>query len=432
MTGLAIIGGRLIDGHGGDPVDDSLVLVEGKKITRVGKKGDKIPQGYKEIDASGKTVMPGLIESHTHPLGERFDVPGRPNVWKYLDNVMNSPILSFFKAPQVLRLLLKRGVTMVRILHPTIPSAPELKGEYLVALRTAAERKYFPSPRLLAAGCVIPTGGHLQAMTAPFLLNPGWVGQDGPWEVRKRVRECMLYDVDWIKLLGPTGGGGVGRDGPKVQGMNLEEVQAACEEAHWKNVPVSAHAHGGPGLEAAIMGGIDTLEHGTWLYEQPNLIDVMKERGIIFVPTMGISFHESFSKYDSAKAGKLDPETNAKILDRADAIKKSFRAAKEAGVTIATGTDFMNWDINALVWEMHVYVEYGGMTPMEAIVATTKNAALACNVPETGTIEQGKLADIIVVDGDPTKDVNVLWTEENIKHVILNGELQIEDGVLNW
>ena len=427
---IAINGGTLIDGNGGDPEKDSVLLVQDDRIIKVGRQDEvMIPPDARVIDASGKTVMPGLIESHSHPLGERGSQSG---IWKYMDNIMNSPLLPYFKAVEVLRILIRKGITTIRILHPTIPSAPELKGEHLVALRTAVERGYFPSPRVLAAGCVIPSGGHLQSMTKPHLLNPGWVGQDGPWEVRKRVRECLLQDVDVIKLLGPTGGGGIGPDGPKVQGMNYEEVVAAVEEAHWKNIPVSAHAHGGPGLRITVEAGIDTLEHGTYLHEEPDLLPLMKEKGIIFVPTMGMRFHEGFMKYESALAGKLDPTQTKKILDSAESSKKSIKAAHKAGVTIAAGTDLMRWDFNPLAWEIYIYVREGGLTPMEALVTATKNAAKACNLPDVGTLEEGKIADILVVDGDPLNDITVLQDEDRIRYVLKDGKIQVDDGRINW
>jgi len=425
-----VVGGRLIDGTGAKPVDGSIVIIEGERISTVGKEGEvEVPDGAEVIDASGKTVMPGLIESHTHPLGERSLEPG---LKKYYDNLINSPLLPVLYSVEVLRKLLGYGVTTARILHGTIPSAPEMRGEWLVALRTAVERGYFPSPRLVVAGCVFPTAGHIYSMAYPSLIKPGWAGADGPWEVRKQTRLCLAENVDVIKLLGPTGGGGIGLDGPKVQGCTLEEVQVAVEEAHWKDVMVSAHAHGGPGLRNAVMGGVDTIEHGTWLYEQPDLIEKMAEDGTYFVPTMGARFHPVYSNYEKAKQGLLDEESAEKALEAADAIRRSFRMAHEAGVKIAAGTDFMRWDVSPLAWELHVYVEEGGMTPMEAIVSATKIAAEACGLRDVGTVEEERLADLIVVDGDPLTDIDILQEPSNIDVVMKDGCVQIADGRLNW
>jgi imidazolonepropionase-like amidohydrolase len=425
-----VVGGRLIDGTGAELVEDSVVVIEGKKFKAIGKKGEiDIPAGAEVIDASGKVVLPGLIEAHTHPLGERgFE----PKFKKYYDNLVSSPVLPLLKGVEVLRKLLRYGVTTVRILHGAIPSAHEMRGEWLVALRTAVERGYFPAPRVVAAGCVFPTAGHIYSMVPPSLVRPGWRGADGVWEVRRQVRECLAEDVDVIKLLGPTGGGGLGHDAPKVQGCTLEEIEVAVEEASWKGVMVSAHAHGGPGLKNAVLAGVDTIEHGTFLHEQPDVVEMMAEKGTYLVPTMGARFHPVYSDYEKAKKGQLEEDEARKVLETAEAITKSFKAAHRAGVKIAAGTDFMRFDVSPLAWELCVYVREGGMTPMEAIVSATKTAAEACGLCEAGTIEEGKLADLIVVDGDPLQEISVLQDSEKITVVIKDGEIQVKDGKIIW
>lgn len=420
----------MIDGTGSPAIEDSAVVIEGCRFKAVGKKGDfRIPDVAKVIDASGKTVMPGLIEAHTHPLGERSL---EPSFRKYYDNLVSSPVLPLLKGVEVLRKLLRYGVTTVRILHGAIPSAPEMRGEWLVALRTAVERGYFPAPRVLAAGCVFPTGGHIYAMVPPALVKPSWSGADGVLEVRKQTRLCLAENVDVIKLLGPTGGSGLGHDAPKVQGCTREEIEAAVEEAHWKGVMVSAHAHGGPGLRDAVMAGVDTIEHGTYLCEQPEVVEMMVERGTYWVPTMGARFHPVYSDYVKAKEGRLDLDRGRTVIETADAIRRSFTLAHNAGVNIAAGTDFMRWDISPLAWELYVYVHEGGMTPMEAIVSATKTAAEACGLKDLGTIKEGKIADLIVVDGDPLKNISVLQDKENIQVVIKDGRVEVEDGRIAW
>jgi imidazolonepropionase-like amidohydrolase len=396
----------------------------------VGKEGEvDVPAGAEVIDASGKTVMPGLIEAHTHPLGERGPEQG---FQKYYDNLVSSPVLPILKAVENLRSLLQYGITSVRILHGTIPSAPEMRGEWLVALRTAVERGYFPSPRVVAAGCVFQTAGHIFSMVPPMLIKPGWRGADGIWEVRRQTRECLAQNVDVIKLLGPTGGGGLGHDAPKVQGCTLEEIEAAVEEAHWKGVMVSAHAHGGPGLKNAVIAGVDTIEHGTYLNEQPETIEMMAEKGIYYVPTMGGRFHPTYGYVEQARKDMVDEERKQRILQSAESIKQSLKMARKAGVKIAAGTDFMHFDMSALAWELYVYVKEGGMTEMEAIIAATKTAAMACGLVDVGTLEESKIADIIVVNGNPLKDIEVLQKKENIDIVITEGKVQIMNGKLKW
>jgi imidazolonepropionase-like amidohydrolase len=203
-----ILGGRLVDDTGAAPIEDSALVIEGKRIKAVGSRSD--------------------VE--VHPLGERGLEPGFK---KYYDNLLSPSVLPILKSVKDLRSLLQHGVTMVRILHGAIPSAPDMRGRHLVALRTAVERGYFPAPRVVAAGCVFPTAGHIYAMAPPTLVKPEWSGADGIWAVRKQTRQCLAEGVDIIKLLGPTGGGGHFHDAPKVQGMTLDEIAAAVEESHW-------------------------------------------------------------------------------------------------------------------------------------------------------------------------------------------------------
>jgi len=161
-----ILGGRLIDGTGAEPVENSAVVIDGKTIKAAGSRGTvRVPSDAEVVDAGGRIVMPGLIESHNHPLGER-DLSD-PGFKKYYDNLVTSPALGLLKGVQVIQRMLTLGITTVRIPHPTIPNAPELRGEWLVALRTAVERGYFPAPRVVAGGCVLPTGGHLNALAPP-------------------------------------------------------------------------------------------------------------------------------------------------------------------------------------------------------------------------------------------------------------------------
>ena len=418
MKETIIKGGTVIPGTGGAP-EEADVKIKGGRINEI---GDLKPGDAAVIDATGKTVMPGLIEAHNHPLGERGF--GDPGFKKYYDNMVQSPALALLKGVQVIQGLLTRGVTTVRIPHPTIPNAPELRGEWLVALRTAVERRYFPAPRVVAGGCVLPTGGHLNSMGPPFVMNPGWWGADGPWEIRKQTRECLQYEVDFIKLIGPGHKRFKPGEGPEHTCMTREEIAAAVEEAHWKGVPVAAHAKNGPGLRFAVEEGVDSIEHGTHLIEQPDLITHMAENRQFLVPTMGTFFLEPLmDAYDEAEPGTKDD-----FKRRQPGLIKNLKACKKAGIRIAAGTDNTYWDAPGLAWELYTYVRHGGMTPMEAIVAATKTAAELCSLPDVGTIEVGKKADVLVVDGDPLKNIAVLQERSRIHAVIKDGVLQAEKG----
>ncbi len=293
------------------------------RIVEIGdiKKGDA-----KEIYATGLTVMSGLIEGHNHPFEEReFSDPGFK---KYYDNMVNSPALALMKGIQVVQGLLTRGITTVRIPHPTIANAPELRGEWLVALRKAVERRYFPAPRVVAGGCVLPTGGHLNSMAPPFALKPGWWGADGQF----------------------------------------------------------------------------------------------------LVPTMGMFYYDPLvDAYEGAASGTRDEFEAMK-----PGLVKNFKTCLKVGVKIAAGTDNTYWDAPGVAWEIYTYVKQGGMKPMDAIISATKTNAENCVLPDVGTLEVGKKADLIFVDGDPLRDIKVLQDRVNIGTVIKEGYIIVEDGKINW
>jgi imidazolonepropionase-like amidohydrolase len=420
----AIVGGTLIDGTGGEPLEDSVILFEGRLVRAARPKEDvKIPSGTEVVEAQGRTVMPGLIEGHNHPMGERdFTEPGFK---KYYDNIVHSPALALLKGVQVIQRMLTQGVTTVRIPHPTIANAPELRGEWLVALRTAAERSYVNAPRVVAGGCVLPTGGHLNSLAPPFVLSQGWRGADGPWEVRKQTRECLQYEVDFIKLIGPGHKSFKPGEGPEHTCMTREEIAAAVEEAHWKGVPVAAHAKNGPGLRFAVEEGVDSIEHGTHLIEQPELIRHMDEHGQFLVPTLGMFFLEPLIEaYDTA-----EPGTKESFRKMQPGLIKNFKACRDAGVKIAAGTDNTYWDSPGLAWELYTYVREGGMAPMEALVSATSTCAELCRV-NSGVIGPGKFADVLIIDGDPLKDIGVLQNVDRIMAVYKEGKLVAEEGRL--
>lgn len=422
MTEIVIKGGLLIDGKGASPrISD--VKVQNGKIVEI---GDINTNEAKEFDANGMTVMPGLIEGHNHPLGERdFTDPGFK---KYYDNMVNSPVLSLMKGIQVIQGLLKRGVTTIRIPHPTIANAPELRGEWLVALRKAVERRYFPAPRIIAGGCVLPTGGHLNSMSPPFVLNPGWRGADGPWEIRKQTRECLQNEVDFIKLIGPGHKRFKPGSGPEHTCMTREEIFAAVEEAHWKGVPIAAHAKNGPGLKFAVEENVDSIEHGTHLIEQPELIDHMVEHSQYLVPTIGMFFYEPLiDAYDNAEPGTRDNFENMRPR-----LIKNFKECMKKGVKIAAGTDNTYWDAPGVAWELYTYVKHGEMKPMDAILSATKINAENCALPNVGTLVEGNKADIIIVDGNPLKDITILQDRANIRTVMREGLILVEDGKIRW
>jgi imidazolonepropionase-like amidohydrolase len=210
--------------------------------------------------------------------------------------------------------------------------------------------------------------------------------------------------------------------------MTREEIAAAVEEAHWKGVPITAHAKNGPGLKFAVEEGVDSIEHGTHLYEQPELIDHMVANGQFLVPTLGMFFYDPLvDAYDGAAPG-----TREEFELMKPGLIKNFKTCLKAGVKIAAGTDNTYWDAPGVAWELHVYVKEGGMKPMDAIISATRTNAENCALPDVGTLEVGKKADLILIDGDPLKDIKVLQDRTNISAVIKEGHVIVEKGKINW
>jgi imidazolonepropionase-like amidohydrolase len=185
-------------------------------------------------------------------------------------------------------------------------------------------------------------------------------------------------------------------------------------------------------LKDAVLAGVDTIEHGTFLCEQPDVIDMMVKKGIILVPTMGVRTHPKYGFLKDAEKGLPTKEVANTVIETVEASRKSLIMAKQAGVKIAAGTDFMRFDVSPIAWELHEYVTHGRMTPMEALVSATKTAAEACNLSEVGTLEPTKKADLIVLKGDPMDNIDILLERERFEVVMTEGKVQIFDGKLTW
>lgn len=237
---------------------------------------------------------------------------------------------------------------------------------------------------------------------------------NGPWECRKAAREQLKRGADVIKIN--AAGGSPDLTKPGTQEMTYEEMAAICEEAHWAKKRVAAHAHGGQGITDAIRAGLDTAEHGLWLSQEQ--VDMMAEHGVYYVPTL--STH--------TRGLELGPEESGNSWDwlvkmGKEVMWRSLELARKAGVKIAVGTDAGFWMYhgeNAM--ELAEMVK-GGFTPMEAIVAATRIGAECLDLDKvTGTVEAGKYADLVIVDGDPLADVKVLQDMSKIVQVLKGGK----------
>ncbi|MGC9319505.1 MAG: amidohydrolase family protein [Armatimonadota bacterium] len=384
MTGpKAVLHGRLIDGTGADPIDDGAVIVRDGVVDAVGLAEEvEVPDDAEIIDASGRTVMPGLIEGHAH-------VGGSP------------------AAQQVLRISLQRGIT-------TICSVSANRDG--ITLRDGIEAGQVRGCARLVAGCVVsPTFGHVRFRTA-----------DGPWEVRKAVREMVQAGADFIKTAASGGFWGEDED-CSVRNYTLEELEALADEAHAWGRPVVVHAHTQPGINNSIAAGIDQIHHGAFIDEEG--VRGIAERGLYFVPTLRVTCDKNI------KAWPDRPWMEEEMTAAQPVHREGVRLAHQLGVKIAYGSDYPSskhvWKIgDAALWELRELV-WAGLSPMEAIVAATRTTAEAYRLDELGTLAPGKKADLLIADCDPLDDVGALYEPESIRLVMKDGIVEsVEDEYL--
>lgn len=379
--------GTLVDGLG-DVLHDARVIVEGDAIQEVGASEDVAAAGER-VDLSGEVVAPGLVDAHLHLQGSRSM---NPRDW-----VTESSELGAARATADLRALLRAGFTAVRDVGSTTG----------LSLRKAVEEGVIPGPRVYTSGRAISqTAGHGDAHFLPY----EWAREtglgistlaDGPAECRKEARKRIRKGVDVLKIM-TTGGVLSEKDAPDQSQFTDEEIRAMTEEAHRVGIPVASHAQGGPGIKAALRNGVDTIEHGFYVDEAT--IDLFEETGNIFVPTLSI-----MERIVEAGADHGIPKYGLEKSRRArEAHSESARRAYEAGVPIATGTDFMGPELvphgeNAL--ELELLVEQVGMSEHEALRAATSVAARTVWDDRLGRIEPGAYADLVAFAGDPLANI---------------------------
>lgn len=405
---LIIRAQTLIDGKSTVPLKNMAVVVENERIQKVVKAEElEIAPDAQVVEAV--TLMPGMIDCHVH-----IHSPGgsdRENNYS-LDPLTELPGFITLRAFANAQKDLAMGFTSLRSL--------DSPGYVDVALRNAINAGLVKGPRLNVSGYGISvTGGHMdKAYWNQQVEVSGRTGVgDGPWGCRKAAREQLKRGVDVLKIN--ACGGILDLEEPWHQEMTLEEMAAVCEEAHRAKKFVAAHTSGGPGITDAILAGVNSIEHGQWLTDQQ--IDLMVERGVFYIPTLttnarGIALgREEIMSNEAEWAWLMKTEE-----DKWDSLAR----AKKAGVKVATGTDAGFWVYhgeNATEIEMLVK---GGFSPMEAIIAATRVGAECLNVAKNvGTVEPGKLADLVLVDGDPLADVRILQNKACIRAVYLSGKL---------
>ncbi|MCD6360556.1 MAG: amidohydrolase family protein [Armatimonadetes bacterium] len=377
---LAVADATVITCTGDEPIESGVVVIEDGSFAAVGPADEvDIPAGVEVIDAAGRTVMPGLIEGHAH-------IGGDP------------------ASQRRLRQSLQRGITTI------CSVSANLSG---ITLRDGIAAGHVRGCARLVAGCIVtPTNGHVRFRDA-----------DGPWEVRKAVREMVQAGADFIKTAA-SGGFWHENEVCDMRNYTLEELAALADEAHAWLRPVVVHCHTQPGLANCIEAGIDQIHHGAF-------IDEAAVRGILdadlwYMPTLAVTCQRNIEALS-------DHPWQTKEMSESQPIHRAgVRLAHEIGVKLCVGCDYpgtsRTWRVGDRTWYELQELEACGLTPMECLVAATRTNAEAYRLDDLGTIEPGKRADLIVINGNPLDDLTIPYQPENILLVIKDGGVEFADG----
>ena len=407
----AIKAGHLVDVDSGTVLDDQIILLRDHRITAVGT-GLTIPSGAELIDLSSMTVLPGLIDCHTHLADGTRDPTGDP-----LSYMKKTAAEVAFESVPNARATLEAGFTTVR-------DVGTYRALNDVAMRDAIARGDFPGPRMYVAGAYVTITGGAGALTgaAPDILLP-WdlhYGQaDSPWEVRAVVRKLANQGVDHIKILS-SGAVLTHGSNPGSQEFTLEELQAAVDEASHFGLRVAAHAHSTQGIKNAIHAGVASVEHAEMLDDEA--IALAKQHGTY----LDMDIYDEECIEADARRGAIPMEFIEHDADLGRIQRESFRKAVRAGVKMAFGTDSGVCPYGQSGLQFAYMVKYG-MTPMQAVQAATSSAAdLIGKSDAIGSIKPGKFADIVAVSGDPLQNIRLL---ENVSFVMKEGKVYKSGGL---
>jgi imidazolonepropionase-like amidohydrolase len=408
---IALKAARLIDGTGAPPLKNAIIIVANNKISVVGDAGSvRIPPGVKVIDLGDVTLLPGFIDAHTHLIGRVLGDP-EGDMAAVRDFESFGAILGVLHA----RDTLMAGFTSIR----NVGASGQFDD---MALRKAINEGWTPGPRMETAGHAIGiTGGHCDENGfRPGLLTLGPIDgvANGPEEIRAAVRYQIKYGADVIKTCAT---GGVLSEGDAVGATqySFEELKALVDEANKLERKVAAHAHGAEGIKLAVRAGVASIEHGSFLDEEG--ARMMAERGTFLVPTLSAA--EAVER--AAKNGVLKGLRAEKALAAAAAARRGIKLAVANKVQIALGTDAGVIPHGTNAREFFLMCEWGGLTPMESIVAGTLNGAKLLGWDKNvGSLEPRKFADIVAVSGDPLKNIHAM---EKVVFVMKNGVVYRKD-----
>jgi len=407
-----LTGGTVVDGTRSGPVPDGTVLMEGSRIVDVGPEHelDIDDSEVAVIDVGERTIMPGIVDAHTHLTIFNSRVRGRYR----LSDPKNSLPYNTIRAVESVAAYLDNGVTTQR----------EVGGREFISasIRDAIEEGRIPGPRVLPSGPIITTTAGLDDKRPYFMegnLANGWE-VNGTTEVVKAVREHYKAGVATIKL--DASGTWTAFTDSKTPTMTEREMAAAVEEAHKFGLRVAVHAQAREGIKNAARAGVDTIEHGTYIDEEG--IDLILENDIVLVPTL-VPFEEFV---DAGEVVEMTAEQSEQLEADLEAQRASVARAKERGVKVAVGSDAIPPMVPHGDTHREIrHFEANGFSPAEAVEAATRVSSEAVGLEdEIGTIEPGKCADLVVVDGNPLDDLDVLAADEN-PVVVLKGGAVVKD-----
>lgn len=399
MSKVAFKNGLLIDGTGAEPVQNGLVLVEDDKIVYAGPDRE-VTEDYEVIDITGKTIMPGLIDSHLHFSGNLTD---DDSDW-VLEDVVQKTVVAVQQAHECL----ENGLTTVGEISRSG-----------IQIRDMVEAGVMKGPRVVATGLgFCRTAGHGDSHKLPSYYNneshPWAERVDGPWDLRKAVRRRLRQSPDAIKIW--STGGGIWRWDQKLdQHYTLEEIQAVVDESNMVGIPVWSHAEGYGGALDSAKAGVHLIIHGQTLNDE--CLDIMAEKGIYFCPTIQF-LNEWFKTY----APPYIPEVHDQYPGDTVAEKElnrvyaNLRKAKEKGIGLTIGSDSFCSSLTpygtTAIGEMYSFVEKAGISEMDTIVAATSVGAEMLKVDDvTGSLVEGKCADLLVINGNPLENIRAIAVE---------------------
>jgi imidazolonepropionase-like amidohydrolase len=389
-----LMNARLLDGTAPSPIEGASVLVENGRIALVARAGEAPPEGSRTIDLAGRTLLPGLVDAHSH-VGLAFE---KPVPLSGAETLLPGTLAHVLAAE--LGEVVRMGITTVRDVGSI--------GDIVVEARQAMRYGAFGGPRVLTCGRIVsPTGPGGRFFAGMYREA------DGVDDVRRAVREQLRYGADFVKVM-TTGARTVELEDPDPPQLTRHELAALVEEAHRMGYRVCAHCEGLPGTELAIEEGVDTIEHGMYLNQRPDLLERMAANGQTLVPTL--SFLIGLAENRSSTWTPLLLELGKHNVEQA---QLTLVAAREAGVTLAMGYD--SSPLRTATDELLALIDFG-LTAREALASATSGSAYALGLDDQiGTIEQGKLADLLVVDGDPLTEPGLLCDRSRIWLVLRVG-----------